>query len=378
MLTFRPEPRKGFSQAVGIGGIGRGIVFALEGDHTLGRNESRLGALLDVRDYCKLHIVSHYISRLMGCGKNGTMFHVLPIGVVGGDSTGQELIREMQEAGVDTQFVRTDPESRTQFSVCFVYPDGTGGNITTSNSASSKLTAADLGALKRRMKDAGKRGLAVCLPEVPLGVRKEFLEMATECGNYRAASFVLSEIPEVRNMNLFALVDLLSVNQEEASALVDYAFELQTAEGFLADVSSVLTRFQPSMSVVLSAGGLGAYGYERGEWRFARAPKSEVAATAGAGDALLAGVLSALSAGLKFLPDESSTGIQESRLLDSALDFGVVAASYSVTSPHTIHPGADLSRVLDYGASKGFQLSDALRATCHEVASSEAPLVRVK
>ena len=42
------------------------MVYALQGDHELGRNESRLGELLDSRDYCKLHIALHYIARLHG------------------------------------------------------------------------------------------------------------------------------------------------------------------------------------------------------------------------------------------------------------------------------------------------------------------------
>ena len=43
------------------GGIGRGSFFLLDGRHTLGREESRGGRFLDRRDYCKLHIVSHYV-----------------------------------------------------------------------------------------------------------------------------------------------------------------------------------------------------------------------------------------------------------------------------------------------------------------------------
>lgn len=369
MIAFRPDPEIGFSQAVGIGGIGRGIVFALEDDHTLGRNESRLGALLDVRDYCKLHIVSHYMSRLMGCGEDPATFAVIPVGVVGDDTTGRELLREMNEAGLDIRFVRTHARSRTQFSVCFVYPDGTGGNITTNNSAASQLTLADLDTVREMMKDAGKRGLAVCLPEVPLGIRKEFLEIATEYSNYRTASFVYSEIPKAKEMGLLALLDLLSVNQEEASAIVGYPFDRKNPEGFLADVSAILTRHQPEMRIVLSAGGLGAYGYEKGEWRFVRAPQGQVVATAGAGDALLAGVLAALSAGLAFLPAGSLAQAEQSKQLESALECAVFVASFSVSSPHTIHPEADLAMVRKYAESRGFRLADTLLQACHEVGS---------
>jgi hypothetical protein len=70
-LALRPDSQSGFTQVVGIGGIGTGVAFALEGGHTLGREESRLGVLLTGRDYCKLHIVEHYIAALMGRGRFG-------------------------------------------------------------------------------------------------------------------------------------------------------------------------------------------------------------------------------------------------------------------------------------------------------------------
>jgi len=59
----RPLP---YRRIVGVGGIGTGLFFALEGAHDLGRDESRPARLLDVRDYCKLHIVAHYAAVLLG------------------------------------------------------------------------------------------------------------------------------------------------------------------------------------------------------------------------------------------------------------------------------------------------------------------------
>lgn len=50
-----------YQAMIGTGGIGSGVFFALDGDHTLGREESRSGRFLDKRDYCKLHIISHYV-----------------------------------------------------------------------------------------------------------------------------------------------------------------------------------------------------------------------------------------------------------------------------------------------------------------------------
>jgi hypothetical protein len=123
---MRASRKTGFTCAFGIGGIGAGIVYALQGNHELGRNESRLGDLLDSRDYCKLHIVLHYIARLMGSTPGSGSFRVWPVGVVGEDATGDRILSEMSHAGIDTRFVRTDPVLKTLSSVCFVYPDGSG------------------------------------------------------------------------------------------------------------------------------------------------------------------------------------------------------------------------------------------------------------
>ncbi|HKT69754.1 MAG TPA: hypothetical protein VJP83_09970, partial [Terriglobales bacterium] len=78
--NLRRDPHS-YRRLIGIGGIGSGIFFALDGNHTLGREESRFGRLLDIRDYCKLHIISHYVARLLGAGPGGA-FRVIPIGKV--------------------------------------------------------------------------------------------------------------------------------------------------------------------------------------------------------------------------------------------------------------------------------------------------------
>jgi ribokinase len=64
---------RAYDIVVGTGGIGTGIFMALRGEHSLGREESRPAELLDRRDYCKLHIFSHYVQRLLG-----TEFPVVP------------------------------------------------------------------------------------------------------------------------------------------------------------------------------------------------------------------------------------------------------------------------------------------------------------
>ena len=108
-----------FNGIIGTGGIGSGKFFVLNGDQTLGREESRSGHFLDINDYCKQHIILHYIRILLGSD-----FTVIPIGKVGDDDTGQKLYTEMEETGFVMQWVEKVPRVSTLFSFCFYYPDG--------------------------------------------------------------------------------------------------------------------------------------------------------------------------------------------------------------------------------------------------------------
>jgi hypothetical protein len=161
-----------YEALIGTGGIGTGTFFLLEGDHTLGREESRGGRFLDRRDYCKLHIVCHYVLALLG-----TRLRVLPIGRLGQDEAGRELRREMEEAGLELSYVRELADRPTLSSFCFLYPDGTGGNLTTADSA---CAAVDRAAVEEAAPDFAfwrGRGIALAEPEVPLEPRMRLLEL---------------------------------------------------------------------------------------------------------------------------------------------------------------------------------------------------------
>src|SRR4051812_49211144 len=126
MRTLRPVSGTTlkYNHIVGTGGIGAGMLFRLKGNHTLGRNESRMAALLPCRDFCKQHIILHYISVLLGT-KTGD-FLVFPIGKVGNDAIGKELVEMVENVGMNTKYVSISAESNTLFSVCYQYPDNTG------------------------------------------------------------------------------------------------------------------------------------------------------------------------------------------------------------------------------------------------------------
>ena len=93
-----------YQALLGTGGVGSGAFFALDGNHTLGREESRGGRFLDRQDYCKLHIICHYVQVLLG-----PSFTVLMASKVGDDETGRRLLAEMQATGLDTRFIPSSP-----------------------------------------------------------------------------------------------------------------------------------------------------------------------------------------------------------------------------------------------------------------------------
>ena len=335
-----PGPGSRFRRLVGVGGIGAGVVFSLEGDHDLGRNESRPGRLLDVRDYCKLHIIAHYPAVLLGARPGGLPFHVVPVGKVGDDETGQRLLREMGEAGMDLRFVRAVPGRPTLQSVCFQYPDGSGGNITTTDSAASALTAADVEEAAALL-DEGT--IALAAPEVPLVARARLLEEATRRGAFRAATLTSAEAAAVRASGLLAHVELLALNEDEASALGGVRFDPADPRPCLEACAAL--RSGPPPQVVVSAGRRGAFALAEGRLESRPAARVPVKSTAGAGDALLGGILTGLAAGAPF---------------GDAFTLGMCAAAFSVGSPHTIPEGLSLDALAVFAREHRVELPSAL------------------
>ncbi len=349
--TLLADPATGFTKVVGVGGIGTGTIIELQENHTLGRNESRMGQVLDGRDYCKLHIVEHYIAALLGAPQSADKFRVFAVGNVGSDLAGETLVREMNDVGIDTRYVRIEPERRTLFSLSFLYPDKSGGNITASNSAACALSCGQLEQCRAELAAAAAHGIALCLPEVPIEARQKFLHIATECGSYRVASFTSAEMETVLKMNLLSQIDLLALNLDETTALAG-GMPRGTDERLLLDTSSaVATDAHPDIRILSSAGARGVYVFDKGAWSHYQAIPVEVISSAGAGDALLAGVIAGMAAGLPLTGSRGSI-LKAGVKFPSAIDLGVALAGFSTTSPHTIHPGANLESLLAFTQEK--------------------------
>lgn len=358
---------------VGAGSIGTGIFFALEGERSLGRNESRPAKLLDVRDYGKLHVITDYVAVLLGAAPSGAPFRVVPVGKVGDDAAGMRLVREMAQAGMDVGCVQALKGQPTMLSVHFQYPDGSSGSITTSNSAVSMLSPEDVSSaepilaaspvasgVEAAPRQSPFRSIVLAVPGVALEARLRLLELGSRHGAFRVAVFTSTEIETARQMGMFRLLDLVALGKEEAAAILGRGFSKTEAVPFLLDLSAVLGRYNPALRIVLSLSRMGAYAIDDWQWSHCPSLEVETESTAGAGDALLAGVLSATAAGVPLVLPEAQRRTTPERALSSALDFGMLLASFSATSPHAIHPDADLEQLLSFAGKHGLSFAGPL------------------
>lgn len=311
-----PSPR--FKVVVGTGGIGTGRIFLLNGNHTLGREESRSGHFKDARDYCKQHIILHYISTLLADGVG-----VYPVGCVGQDEYGSQLLKEMVQAGLKTDYVTVMADRATLFSFCFHYPDGTGGNLTTDNSASDAVDSAYVRRVEPLISRHGSAALVVAAPEVPLEARSELLMLGRAHGAFCAASFTSEEIGVAAALGMLELPDLIALNIDEARSVVERLPGPAPRGHVVEEAIQRLRGINPLVMVAITAGRSGSWCSVRDRLVHYPSIDVDVASTAGAGDAFFAGLLAGIAAGC---------------ILEDAQQLATLVAAVSVTSVHTIHP----------------------------------------
>jgi ribokinase len=344
-LNFPPDCLH-YRAMIGVGGIGSGTFFALRGNATLGREESRAGRFLDRRDYCKLHIISHYVAVLMG-----PAFSTIPVGKIGDDGPGKQVLAEMKTAGLDTRFVAITAEAPTMYSICFVYPDGCGGNLTSDDSASARVDAAFVELSRAEFIRFEGRGIALSAPEAPMDARAQLLKLGTAHRFFRTASFTSSEIKSALQSALLDEIDLLALNRDESAALLEHSAEKTSAEDLARETVKRLHDLYPSLQLSITGGREGSWSWDGMRLQHLPAITVPVECTAGAGDAHLSGILSGLAIGLP---------------LAEAQQLGTLLAAVSVTSPHTIHPDTSRSVLSKLSQDAPFALSSRIQRLLEE------------
>ena len=234
----------------------------------------------------------------------------------------------------------------TLFAVCFLYPDGDGGNLSTNRSASSDVGASDVQRAAQLFAAHPGRGVALALPEVPLAARRALLELATAHGWLRVAGVVPDELEQVRDSGLLGLVDVLALNIEEAATLGGVSVERPAAEVVGGRAAGAGRPAQPGTGRRdRRRPGQLDLGRSRPRARPGVRPGGEVVSTAGAGDAHLSGVVVGLVAGLELAPANA---------------FASIVSGLKVRSPHTINPDIDPRAVVDAAARRGLVLPTEL------------------
>lgn len=340
MNGLRPihESSYRFKKIIGTGGIGSGIHFSLAGNETLGRNESRLGALLPFKDYCKQHIILHYIAVLLDAEEG--FFEVHPIGKVGNDDAGRSLLQQMTAVGMEVSDVAVVEDAHTLFSVCFEYPDKSGGNITTNSSASGLVSAADIDRYFSLHKHEGKE-VMLAVPEVPVAARIRLLEWGRRRDAFNVASVLSAEVREFADAGGFANTDLLSVNIDEARNIASLG-SLTDNVNIVQSCINQLMRHNASMSVLITEGARGVHCFADGRLAHYPAVPVNVVSTAGAGDAFLAGTICGLCCGL---PLHMMAGKV------AAVQVGGLVAAMSVTAADTINESINPQTLRAFAAS---------------------------
>jgi len=329
-----------FHRILGIGGIGVGWVYALDGERTLGREESRPARLLDIVDRCKLQIILHYVA--VAVRDLRLPMAVVPIGMVGKDAEGRLLLGEMRKAGMRMDQVRQTPRQRTQTSICFQYPDGSGGNITESASAAAHLTTRSLSRIAAGL---SRTDLVLVAPEVPLPVRLALIAAAHRRKAFVAASFTSQELTGIGIDQALRRVDLLALNMHEARTWIG-ASARSAPERVVASARSRYLALNPRGRLSVTDGGRGAYLTTAQQNHYQPGLCVAVANTAGAGDAYFAGLLLA----------ESLAGPDGADPVHACTLARCIAA-LSVTSRDTIHQGFSLAALRTFARKNRIQLS---------------------
>jgi sugar/nucleoside kinase (ribokinase family) len=338
-LNYNPALLR-YTGVIGTGGIGSGKFFRLNGDRTLTREESRSGHFMDVRDYCKQHIILHYIKILLGAD-----FPVIPVGKVGDDVIGDQLISEMTSTGFLMDYVEKVAYVSTLLSFCFYYPDGTGGNLTTDNSASSLLNDNDIEKVLGEIKKLNAKGMIMAAPEVPLQARQKLLQYGKENGLFCTASFTSGEIRQAAEDLIFPMVDFIAINLDEATTLTGFSPENSNTDSVIAEAIQKLISYNPQIQLSITSGKEGSWCWDGIELYTFPAIKTEVKSTAGAGDAFFSGMIAGIALGLK---------------LQEAQQLATLVAGYSVGSTHTIHPDLDRNTLNQFRMKSNIPFSDSI------------------
>jgi ribokinase len=224
------------------------------------------------------------------------------VGRVGMDSFGETALQTWAREGIDTQFVRRDPEQAT--GVAPILVDDSGENmIAVALGANLALSPADVDAAREAIDRAD---VLLIQLEIDLNTVAHALQLAKSLGTRT----ILNPAPAAALApELLALVDTLTPNETE----------LETLFGHVPDDLRTLVQHE-NQTLIVTAGARGALWATQRDSGQIPAFEVEVVDTTGAGDAFNGGLAVALA---------------EGRSLQQAITFANATAALAATRPGT-------------------------------------------
>jgi 1-phosphofructokinase family hexose kinase len=214
------------------------------------------------------------------------------LGFVGG-ATGERLSGELDALGIETDFVRIAGETRTNTSI--VTDDH--AHYLKVNEAGPSIGQAEQETLLEKCRSLARPGDWWMLGgSLPPGVPTSFYSQAVEIVQGAGAYMIVDTIGEPLRLACQKRPYIAKPNHIEAGELAGMPFAMDNAPAVLSKIHSIGVQ-----NIVLSLGKDGALLSDGDQIWLAQAPKIEERNPIGAGDALVAGLVWALSNGLSLL-----------------------------------------------------------------------------
>ena len=208
-------PKMLFEAIVGVGGLGTGAAFRLDEGQQLPINGVRSGCFVDHWVPSRLHIVMHVLKVLMGAS-----FRAVPVGKVGEDTLGKQLLELLDESDMRLRNVTVEPGTETFSRFNVIFPDGQTLTLQTGKSASSLVDTDYMQRVEVEFANFAADAIVLTMPDVPLEARFAALEFATKYHSFRVAVFNEDEISQAIAGQFLQHIDLIVLTIQEAAALV--------------------------------------------------------------------------------------------------------------------------------------------------------------
>ncbi|MBW4527298.1 MAG: ribokinase [Phormidium tanganyikae FI6-MK23] len=210
------------------------------------------------------------------------------IGRVGEDAFGAELLKSLQDAGVQTDLITVDRTISSGVAMIAV-DDRSENHIIVIPGANGNVDTSDVDRLKSVLTNSS---ILLLQLEIPIAIVESAATIAKQIG----ATVILDPAPAPANFPepLYPLIDILTPNAIETAQLVGFPIQNQSD----ADRAATVLQQKGAKTVVVKLGSQGAFCATEHDRFFVPAFPVEAIDTVAAGDAFNAGLAVALSEGL--------------------------------------------------------------------------------